>query len=262
MAKQPAFFIPHGGGPSFFMDDPQGIWTGMRDFLASLSTRLPEKPSAILLVSAHWETAGFALTGAAKPDLIYDYYGFPEHTYQLQYPAVGAPDIASLAATLIENAGVPVRVDTERGFDHGVFIPLKVAFPGADIPVVAMSVEHGLDPALHLAAGRALAPLRDQGVVIIASGMSFHNLRAFKQTAMALPSTEFDKWLVGVATLPHAARAVSLEQWAKAPFAQIAHPEAEHLLPLMVAAGASDQPGQHIFRDVLFSSAVSAFQFN
>ena len=177
MIRQPTFFIPHGGGPCFFMDDPGGVWTGMEAFLRSLPERLPERPAAILVVSGHWETDGFAFTGAEKPGLIYDYYGFPPHTYQLRFDAPGAPDLAREAASLLEEAGLKARVDAERGLDHGVFVPLKVAFPDADVPVVEMSVDCNLDPALHLAPGRGLAPLRGRGVGIVASGMSFHNMR-------------------------------------------------------------------------------------
>jgi len=175
IARQSALFIPHGGGPCFFMPDPAGRWTAMADFLRSLPDRLPAPPRAILIVTGHWETRGFALTAGAAATLIYDYYGFPPDTYQISYPAPGAPAVAARASTLLGDAGLDVRLDADHGFDHGVFIPLKVAFPEADVPVVAMSIDASLDPALHLAAGRALAPLRDEGVIIIGSGMSFHN---------------------------------------------------------------------------------------
>ena len=178
MSVQPTYFIPHGGGPCFFMDDPRGVWTGMEAFLRNLPITLAEKPKAILVVSGHWETDGFAFTGAERPELIYDYYNFPPHTYQLRYDVPGAPALAARAAALLKDAGIPSTVDAKRGLDHGVFVPLKVAFPDADIPLIEMSVERGLDPALHVAAGRALAPLREEGVLILGSGMSFHNMRA------------------------------------------------------------------------------------
>ena len=148
-------------------------------FLRGLPASLPEPPKAILVVSGHWETEGFAFTGAEAPSLIYDYYGFPKHTYALKYDAPGDPVLASKAAGLLAGQGLKARVDPARGLDHGVFIPLKIAFPDADIPVVEMSVDRNLDPALHLAAGRALASLRDEGVLILASGMSFHNMRGY-----------------------------------------------------------------------------------
>lgn len=131
-ARQPTLFIPHGGGPCFFMDDPQGTWTEMAAFLRSIPNRLPETPSAILLVSAHWETEGFAFTGAVKPDLVYDYSGFPKHTYELRYDAPGAPELAEKAATLLRAAGMKGRVDGKRGLDHAAFVPLKVASSQAE----------------------------------------------------------------------------------------------------------------------------------
>jgi aromatic ring-opening dioxygenase catalytic subunit (LigB family) len=156
--RQPSLYIPHGGGPCFFMDDARGTWTGMAAFLRDLPKLLPERPKAILIVSGHWETEGFAFTAAARPDLLFDYYGFPPHTYQLTYPAPGDPALAPKAAALLTSAGLPASLNAVRGLDHGVFVPLKVAFPDADVPVVEMSVDLRLDPAQHLAAGRALAP--------------------------------------------------------------------------------------------------------
>ena len=131
-ARQPALFIPHGGGPCFFMPDPLGHWVGMEAFLRSLPGRLPEPPAAIVVVSAHWETSGFRITGGSGPPLIYDYYGFPPETYTISYDAPGAPALAARAAALLLGEGLPVEIDFERGFDHGVFVPLKVAFPEAD----------------------------------------------------------------------------------------------------------------------------------
>ena len=262
MFRQPTFFIPHGGGPCFFMDDPQGTWTGMQGFLESLPKRLPERPTAILVVSGHWETDGFALTGAETPSLIYDYSGFPGHTYALRYDAPGAPAVARDAARLLSEAGLAARVEPQRGFDHGVFVPLKVAFPGADIPVVEMSVDRGLDPALHLAAGRALAPLRDAGVLIVASGMSFHNMRGYGDPRFTEPSQQFDRWLTEAVSLDGPARAERLEGWAEAPAGRLSHPQEEHLLPLMVAAGAAEGPGEQVYGEQVMKTAISGFQFN
>ena len=163
MATQPSFYIPHGGGPCFFMPDPSGNWTEMGAFLRGLPATLAERPKAIIVVSGHWETEGFAFTGAEHPSLIYDYSGFPADTYQLRYDVPGAPDLARQAAELLCEAGLAANVDPLRGLDHGVFVPLKVAFPDADIPLIEMSVDLNLDPRLHLAAGEALAPLRDEG---------------------------------------------------------------------------------------------------
>ena len=261
-ARQPALFIPHGGGPCFFMPDPQGIWRGMEAYLKGLAATLPEKPRAILVVSGHWEEPAFAFTGAAgHSGLIFDYYGFPPETYRITWPAPGAPWLAERGRELIEGAGLPAAIDPARGFDHGVFVPLKVAFPDADIPVVQMSLHASLDPGLHLAAGKALEPLRDEGVLIIGSGMSFHNLRAYGDPRVREPAAEFDRWLVHAAEAPAAERSMLLADWQAAPFARLCHPREEHLLPLMVAAGASDERGTHDYGEEVLGGAVSAFRF-
>lgn len=260
--RQPSLFIPHGGGPCFFMEDARGVWAGMAAFLRDLPASLPATPTAILIVSGHWETPGFAFTGAATPSLIYDYHGFPPHTYELRYDVPGAPALAARAAGLLTGAGLAARVDPARGLDHGVFVPLKVAFPDADVPVVEMSVERSLDPALNLAAGRALAPLRDEGVLIVGSGMSFHNMRGYGDPRSTGPSREFDAWLTRSMALTGPARAAALDAWQEAPSARFAHPEAEHLLPLMVAAGAAaGSPGEKIYEEYVLETAIAGFRF-
>jgi aromatic ring-opening dioxygenase catalytic subunit (LigB family) len=259
--QQPSLFIPHGGGPCFFMDDPGGAWTGMARFLRGLPGTLPHRPEAIIVVSGHWETAGFAFTGAARPPLIYDYRGFPPQTYGLRYDVPGAPDLARRAADLLRAAGIAARVDEARGLDHGVFVPMKVAFPEAEIPMIEMSVERSFDPALHIAAGGALAALREEGVLIIGSGMSFHNMRAYGDPRATAPSEEFDRWLTRAVEQPAPARAKQLAAWAVAPNGRFAHPREEHLLPLMIAAGASEAPGERIYNELVLGTAVSAFRF-
>jgi aromatic ring-opening dioxygenase catalytic subunit (LigB family) len=258
----PALYVPHGGGPCFFMDDPEGTWTGMGRFLAALPASLPELPKAILIVSGHWETRGFALTGAARPPLVFDYYGFPPHTYRLRYDAPGAPTLAARAAGLLQEAGFAAAVDPARGLDHGVFVPLKVAFPAAEVPVVELSLDSGLDASLHLAAGRALAPLRSEGVLVMGAGMSFHNLRALGDPRMTEPSRQFDAWLNEAACAPAVQRAAVLARWQDAPAARLAHPRHEHLLPMLVAAGASDQPGRRIYSGQVLGTMISGFAFD
>jgi aromatic ring-opening dioxygenase catalytic subunit (LigB family) len=244
------------------MDDPTGMWTGMANFLRGLPATLPARPKAILVVSGHWETEGFALTGAPKPELLFDYYNFPKHTYQLRYDAPGAPELAQRAARLLAEAGLPSRIDPERGLDHGVFVPLKVAFPDADIPIVEMSVDAGLDPALHLAAGRALASLRDDGVLIVATGMSFHNMRGYNNPSFTIPSEQFDAWLSESLALNGPARDQRLKSWEQAPAARLAHPDAEHLLPVMIAAGAASGAAEKIYSEHVLKTAISGFRFN
>ncbi len=261
-SRQPTLYIPHGGGPCFFMDDPMGVWNGMQRFLESVPSRLPERPKAILVISGHWETEGFRLTSADRPPLLFDYNNFPPHTYQLRYDAPGDPALAGKAAALLQAAGLDAALDPERGLDHGAFIPLKVAFPEADIPVVEMSVDRNLDPALHLAAGRALGPLRDEGVLILATGMSFHNMRGYGDPRFTVPSEQFDTWLGAALTGDPASRNAGLQRWQDAPASRLAHPAEEHLLPVMIAAGAADGPADRIYNEHVLNAAVSGFRFN
>jgi aromatic ring-opening dioxygenase catalytic subunit (LigB family) len=267
--RQPVVFLPHGGGPCFFMDwtwGPADTWERTRQFLEGLTASLPDKPKALLVVSGHWEEAAFTVSAAEHPELIFDYSGFPEHTYKLKWPAPGDPALAARVAGLLKGAGLPTAVSPSRGFDHGVFVPLKVAFPEAEIPVVTLSLAAGrageLDPVRHLAAGRALEPLRDEGVLMVASGMSFHNLRAYMRPGTPELAREFDGWLTRAVESPAAERATLLKHWEQAPYARFAHPREEHLMPLMVAAGAGgDGPGERIFSDEPMGAAISAYQF-
>ena len=264
--RQPVLFLPHGGGPCFFMDwtwGPADTWAATLQFLQGLAATLPAPPSAILVVSGHWEAPAFTAGTAPRPELIFDYYGFPAHTYQLTWPAPGSQELAHRAAALLRNAGLPAAIDAQRGFDHGVFIPLKVAFPQARIPTVPLSLNLALDPAQHLAAGRALAPLRDEGVLIVASGMSFHNLGAYFHPETLLRARAFDAWLTQAVALPATERDIQLSNWRSAPFAEFAHPREEHLMPLLVAAGAGGQAaGERIFTDEPMGATISAYRFN
>ena len=163
---------------------------------------------------------------------------------------------------LLRDAGLEASVDTTRGLDHGVFVPLKVLLPEAEIPVVEMSVDRRLDPAKHIAAGRALAPLRHEGVLILGSGMSFHNMRGYGDPRFTVPSQAFDNWLSDAAAQEGTERARRLAEWEDAPAARLSHPKAEHLLPLMVAAGASDAPAAHVYAEKVLETAISGFRFN
>lgn len=264
--RQPAIFLPHGGGPCFFMDwtwGPADTWNATKHFLEGLAATLPAPPKAIVVVSGHWEESAFTASAAPQPKLIFDYSGFPEHTYRLTWPAPGDPELAAQVAELLSEAGLPAAVNTSRGFDHGVFVPLKVAFPEARIPVVSLSLAGSLDPAMHLAAGRALAPLRDEGVLIVGSGMSFHNLRAYLRPETVDRARAFDAWLTRAVESPAPERKAFLTGWRNAPFAAFAHPREEHLIPLMVAAGAGgDAPGNRIFTDEPMGAAISAYRFD
>jgi aromatic ring-opening dioxygenase catalytic subunit (LigB family) len=242
---------------------PADTWHATQRFLEGLSATLPAPPKALLVVSGHWEETVFTVGAAQKPELIFDYSGFPEHTYQLTWPAPGDPELAIRAQSLLRNAGLPACLSAQRGFDHGVFVPLKVAFPEAAIPVVTLSLASSLDPKAHIAAGQALAPLRDEGVLIIGSGTSFHNLGAYLHPETPERARAFDRWLTAAIESPAATRDELLSGWRKAPFAAYAHPREEHLVPLMVAAGAGgDGAGTRIFSDEPMGAAISAYRFD
>ena len=262
--RQPALFLPHGGGPCFFMDwtwGPADTWEKTRDFLAGLAATLAAQPKAMVVVSGHWEEAAFTVSTAERPGMIYDYSGFPEHTYRLSWPAPGSPELAARVVELLKAAGLPVGT-ADRGFDHGTFVPLMVAFPEAEIPVVTVSLQRGLDPALHLAAGKALAALRDEGVLIVGSGNSWHNLRGYMQADTLRVSQAFDDWLTPAVLAGPGEREELLKHWVEAPYALAAHPREEHLLPLMVAAGAGDgDRAERIFTDSPMRAVISAYRF-
>jgi aromatic ring-opening dioxygenase catalytic subunit (LigB family) len=262
----PSLYIPHGGGPCFFMDwpDEPHMWDEMGNFLRSLGQSIAVRPKAIIVVSAHWEEAEFTVMSNPQPPLLFDYHGFPAHTYRLAYPAPGAPELALRVQEFLKTAGLTANLDAKRGFDHGVFIPFLLIYPEADIPIIQLSLKAGLDPAIHLRAGKALVALRNEGVLIVGSGMSFHNMQGFFRGGFAHPAREFDQWLESAARQPQAElRHAMLEQWAQAPGAKACHPRAEHLLPLMVVAGAGgDHPGRKIFEGEIKGAVISALQFD
>ncbi len=263
MPTRPAIYLPHGGGPCFFMDwHPPDTWNVMAAWLRQLGALIGKRPKAIVVVSAHWEEAEFTVTSHPHPSLIYDYYGFPPHTYDITYPAAGSPPLAARITGLLQNAGMVAHEDSERGFDHGVFIPLKLIYPDADIPIVQLSLKQGLDPESHIAAGRALAALRDEDILMIGSGMSYHNLPQFFGGGGEIASQQFDKWLGDTLATSPEARSQKLCQWEQAPAARQAHPREEHLLPLMVVEGAAGNDiGQKIFTDIVMGTTISAWQF-
>ncbi len=265
-AVQPTLFVPHGAGPCFFMDwNPPDAWTAMAAFLRGVAGTLPQPPRAILMVTAHWLEPELVVSGARRPGLIYDYYGFPAHTYELTYPAPGEPELAARIASLLGEAGLPSRVDASRGFDHGTFIPLKLMFPAAEIPVVQLSLRRDLDPQAHLEAGRALAGLRREGVLIVGSGMSFHNMRGYGDPRFGPLSDTFDQWLGDSVAAAPAERWERLLHWDAAPAARLCHPPQaeEHLLPLMVVAGAAAEGrGRRVFSDRVLETTLSAFHFD
>jgi aromatic ring-opening dioxygenase catalytic subunit (LigB family) len=248
------------------MDPPRDEptrWVAMEAYLRNLPSTLPGRPDALLIISAHWERPRPTVLAAAHPGLLYDYSNFPPHTYQLTYPAPGAPELAGRVRGLLAEAGIESDEDLERDYDHGVFIPMKVSFPDADIPILQLSLQRGLDPARHIAIGRALAPLRADNILVVGSGLSFHDLSALGDPRANGPAKAFDDWLTEtLCDGPVAEREAKLAGWTEAPAARIAHPREEHLLPLMVAAGAaSGEAGRHAFSGTIWGKAVSAYHF-
>jgi aromatic ring-opening dioxygenase catalytic subunit (LigB family) len=263
--KMPTWFIPHGGGPCFFMEwNPINAWDRMAQFLREAASTLPQTPKAIVLVSAHWLTPKVSVTSGVQPELIYDYYGFPAHTYQLTYPAPGAPELAKQIVQTLQAAGIDSVEDSQRGFDHGVFIPLKLIFPQANVPVVQLSLNDSLNALAHLKVGQALETLRHQGVLIVGSGMSFHNMRAYGNPQYAPVSDVFDGWLTQAVESSPLERNQLLSNWQNAPHARDCHPPRaeEHLLPLMTVAGAAGEDmGRKVFSDRVMQTTLSAFTF-
>jgi aromatic ring-opening dioxygenase catalytic subunit (LigB family) len=260
----PVAFVPHGGGPWPFVEMglPRDEVNALVAYLRSVRALPTRPPRALLVVSAHWEEPVPTLMTSRHPPMLYDYYGFPPESYLLTWPAPGDPALAKRTADLLHGAGFRTAFDDQRGYDHGTFVPLKVAYPDADVPAVQLSLKQGLDPSEHIALGRALAPLRDEGVFIVASGMTFHNLRAFRDPRVLSYSEAFDGWLRDVMSRPAGQRNHGLTEWAGAPAARVAHPREEHLLPLMVACGAAGEDAATLAFNGTFGGArLSAFHF-
>lgn len=259
--KARIIYFSHGGGPLPLLGEP-----GHKAMVAFMHT-LPEqlrKPDAILVVSAHWEEDAATLLGASTPALFYDYYNFPEEAYQVTYPAPGNPALAEQIVELLERNRIPAGMDSKRGFDHGLFIPLKLMYPEADIPALQLSLVRGLDPARHLSLGKALRELMTQNILVIGSGFSFHNMRAFIWDGSNPPDSgndDFQNWLIETCTgnISPPQREKRLMDWENAPFARYCHPREEHLLPLHVCAGMADGPGDVIFDDYILGKRAVAF---
>lgn len=271
-SKLPVYFIPHGGGPWPFMEsakdaDGKGAWDDLGIFLSGLADDVGRRPKAVLVVSGHWENEPVPTVSTARqPGMLFDYYNFPPHTYQLSYPAEGSPHLAARARQLLAEAGIESAENDTRGFDHGVFIPFMLIYPEADVPITMISLKNTLDAPTHLDIGKALEPLRDEDILIIASGMTYHNMPMFRKADPEHigQATRFDEWLAGVMEEPdEATRASRLATWNLNPDALACHvPDHDHLVPLFVAAGAagSDQ-GKRIFTTHYLSKPYSAYRF-
>ncbi|MEQ6332651.1 class III extradiol ring-cleavage dioxygenase [Sphingobium sp. MK2] len=261
----PTYFLSHGGGPWPWIEGPMrsmfdALERSLKDIFA---VQVPQLPKAVLVVSGHWEEPRFTVSSGPMPGMVYDYYGFPEHTYHIKYPAPGSPVLARHVAGMMAAAGIDCRSDPERGFDHGTFSLMQAMRPQADIPVVQLSLKQGYDPAEHIAAGHAIAALREEGVLIIGSGLSWHNLR-MRGPAAADPSSRFDAWLEQALVDP-TMRETQLLNWAAAPGARLSHPSEDHLIPLMVAVGAAKgSAATRVYHqtDLFGSITASSYRFD
>lgn len=260
----PVVFVPHGGGPMPLLGDANH--RELAEFLRSLAATLP-RPKAIVVVTAHWEGEVASITHSPAPGMMYDYYGFPPESYEFKYPAPGNPALAEQIHQLAQAQSIAARLDSQRAYDHGTFVPLMLMYPAADIPVVQLSLLASLDPGAHIAIGKALAPLREQGVLIVGSGMSFHNMRAFFSNDPAIKgkSETFDNWLKETLTAPQLSapeREARLRNWAAAPEGRFCHPREEHILPLHVCWGAASQDSaaaERNFNALLFDTFISGY---
>jgi len=257
----PVLYLTHGGGPLPLLGEPSQA--DLTRFLQSVSGRF-NKPKAILIVSAHWETRFPTLTSGTRPPLIYDYGGFPPESYTIEYPAPGSPELADEVVALLNQSGLHAQTDATRGFDHGMFVPLKLMYPDADIPCVQLSLMESLDPEEHIRMGEALQPLLSEDVLVAGSGSSFHNMRAMlTQGSGQEQANEFNNWLIDTCTNPDLdsnERRQRLVDWDAAPSARYCHPREEHLIPLHVCFGsAGGRQGEIAFNGQIMNLAMSSF---
>lgn len=257
-------YIPHGGGPLPLIDE-----AGNRNMNAYLRS-IPESissPDAIIVISAHWEEPVVSITSNPNPALLFDYYGFPPETYEYQYPAPGQPQLAERAAGLLREAGIEVRLDDDRGLDHGVFVPLLLMYPEAGIPCIQISLCDSLDPAFHIEVGRALSSLKAENLLILGSGFSFHNMQVFMKASTEddPENLAFEQWLAETCSdrnLSENEREHRLSHWEQAPGARYCHPREEHLLPLQVCYGMAGGPGEVSYQKATANQIVcSAYRW-
>ncbi len=256
-------YFSHGGGPLPILGDPSH--EKMIAFMKQLPQKV-KKPDAVIVISAHWEESIPTIIGNKSPPLFYDYYGFPEETYKIEYPAQGNPELSKTVKNLLEEKRIQSKITKERGFDHGVFIPLKMMWPVPDIPMTQISLIRGLDPKHHILLGNALQSLLEENILIIGSGFSFHNMSAFTYDNSNKPdprNDEFQEWLVDVCTgrYTKSEREQKLIKWEKAPYARYCHPREEHLLPLHVCLGLSKDSANVIFDDYILGKRAIALQW-
>ena len=262
--KRNIVYISHGGGPMPLLGDPAHYQ--MVETLKEIASQI-DKPSAILVISAHWETRLPTVTSGTNPDIIYDYGGFPQAAYEIEYPARGEPVLAKSVVNSLKESGIDAVQDEQRGFDHGLFVPLKLMYPDADIPCVQLSLVNSLDAALHIQIGKALQSLDYDNLLVIGSGFSFHNMRAFynpETQESRAKNIAFDGWLretISDEALLEEAREQRLVSWSSAPGARFCHPREEHLLPLHVCYGMATKPSDKVLKAEIMKMQSSMFMW-
>jgi 4,5-DOPA dioxygenase extradiol len=254
-------YFSHGGGPLPILGD--NSHKAMVDFMVQLPKHI-KKPKAILVISAHWEESTATLLGAKNPPLFYDYYGFPDEAYSITYPAPGNPEFAKKIVALLQKNNIPAYIDPHRGFDHGLFIPLKLMYPQADIPSLQLSLLRGLNPTAHIAIGNALRGLMQDNILVVGSGFSFHNMNAFSWDGTNEPdpaNDAFQNWLIetSVGQMHQSEREERLIEWSKAPSARYCHPREEHLLPLHICLAMANTSAKLIFDEYILGKRAVAF---
>ena len=258
--KASIIYIPHGGGPLPLIDEANN--RNLNAYLRSIPQTL-DRPDAIIVISAHWEAPVISVTAGANPPLLFDYSGFPPETYEYEYPAPGHPQLAGRVAELLAGAGIEVLLDDERGLDHGVFVPLLLMYPEADIPCIQISLSDTLDAGLHVSIGEALSALKSDNILVLGSGFSFHNMRALmsSQTDEIAENLAFEQWLAETCSngnLSENDRKQRLINWEQAPGARYCHPREEHLLPLQVCYGIGGGPAEVSYQKATVDNIVSS----
>lgn len=264
-SRATTLFIPHGGGPLPLLNEPRHA--ALNRFLRAWPATI-DKADAIVVISAHWEEPVVSITASASPSLLFDYSGFPPETYEYQYPAPGNPELAARAQGLLQQAGIDSNLDHDRGFDHGLFVPLMLMYPEADIPCIQISLAASLDAGEHVRIGQALSGLNSENLLILGSGFSFHNMQALmsKNDDLIDPGNQsFEDWLEQTCIAPDlsaAEREQRLVNWESAPQARYCHPREEHLLPLQVCYGVGQGVAKKVFQEPVAGFITSAYQWN
>ncbi len=257
----PVFFISHGGGPWPWIPEMRSSYPQTLKMLAELGESL--RPSAVLILTSHWEEENFTVSSTERPEMIYDYSGFPPETYKIHYKAPGDPKLSHKILGLLKAKGISAKEDATRGFDHGTFVPLFCLYPKADIPVVQLSIKHSYMPDPYIKLGEALASLRNENVLILGSGLSYHNLRQMFAGQGGADAEAFGNWLKTTMKLPREERIKQLYDWSKAPGARASHPREDHLMPLFTIVGAAgDDPGEVFIQEVAMGVEMLSFKFS